>query len=172
MNAFLLLLPLLLIRYGLSLFLNKEVLTHLSHYPSFPKNKQIFLFLYQGTTILLLIVPLFLKIQIDARYTYIAFLTYFIGIILLLISTIDFSKPNSTELKITGLYRFSRNPMYMGYFMYFFGCTIITKSLVLFIVLIVFQVSSHWLIIAEEKWCIEYFGDPYEEYRKKVRRYF
>ena len=36
---------------------------------------------------------------------------------------------------------------------------------------LLFQLSEHWIILAEERWCREQFGAPYEAYRKRVRRY-
>ena len=70
-----------------------------------------------------------------------------------------------------GLYRLSRNPMYLAYFILFLGCVLLTQSLVLFGLLAVFQVSAHWIILAEERWCLETFGAAYQHYARRVRRY-
>ena len=70
-----------------------------------------------------------------------------------------------------GLYRFSRNPMYVSYFVYFAGCVLLTRSRLLAALVLLFQLSEHWIILAEERWCREQFGAPYEAYRKRVRRY-
>ena len=76
-----------------------------------------------------------------------------------------------TALVDTGIYRFTRNPMYVAYFVYFLGCVILTHSLILFLILMVFQISAHWIILSEERWCIRQFGDEYIKYMNKVRRY-
>ncbi|MBH1942571.1 isoprenylcysteine carboxylmethyltransferase family protein [Mobilitalea sibirica] len=81
------------------------------------------------------------------------------------------AKPNSNRININGLYRISRNPMYLAYFIYLLGCVILSNSLVLLILLIAFQVSTHWIILSEERWCILEFGDEYKDYMKRVRRY-
>jgi protein-S-isoprenylcysteine O-methyltransferase Ste14 len=36
---------------------------------------------------------------------------------------------------------------------------------------LVFQISSHWIILSEERWCVKQFGDEYIDYMKRVRRY-
>ena len=36
---------------------------------------------------------------------------------------------------------------------------------------LVFQGSAHWIILAEEWWCQETFGEAYRQYRGRVRRY-
>ncbi len=83
----------------------------------------------------------------------------------------DFAKPSENGINLKGLYRFSRNPMYVAYFVYFLGCVILTHSLILFLILMVFQISAHWIILSEERWCIRQFGDEYIKYMNKVRRY-
>lgn len=43
---------------------------------------------------------------------------------------------------------------------------------VLLDLLAVFQISAHWIILAEERWCRQQFGAAYIRYREKVGRYF
>jgi len=45
------------------------------------------------------------------------------------------------------------------------------QSLLLFIFTIIFQISAHWIILAEERWCLVEFKEEYQEYLQKVRRY-
>lgn len=33
------------------------------------------------------------------------------------------------------------------------------------------KISAHWIILAEERWCIKKFGEEYKNYMNKVRRY-
>lgn len=82
-----------------------------------------------------------------------------------------FVSPNAKGLNINGIYQLSRNPMYVAYFICFIGMSLLTQSLLLFGIVIIFQVSVHWIILSEERWCIVKFGKSYKEYMKKVRRY-
>ncbi len=36
----------------------------------------------------------------------------------------------------------------------------------------VYQISTHSIIISEERWCLEKFGNEYKEYMARVGRYF
>jgi protein-S-isoprenylcysteine O-methyltransferase Ste14 len=36
---------------------------------------------------------------------------------------------------------------------------------------LVFQISAHWIILSEERWCVNKFGQEYINYMNKVRRY-
>lgn len=97
--------------------------------------------------------------------------SYGFGVLICFFSVLDFAKPRENGINRNGLYRFSRNPMYVAYFIYFLGCVLLTRSLVILVILIVFQVSAHWIILSEERWCIKTFGDEYLDYMKNVRRY-
>ena len=33
------------------------------------------------------------------------------------------------------------------------------------------QISGHWVILAEERWCLTRFGDAYARHMQKVPRY-
>ena len=82
-----------------------------------------------------------------------------------------FSAPDSGGMNRNGVYRFSRNPMYVAYFICFMGMALLVQSLVLAVMVVVFQVSAHWIILAEERWCLENFGAEYRRYMGEVRRY-
>lgn len=48
---------------------------------------------------------------------------------------------------------------------------LLTRSWVLLALVLVFQGAAHWIILAEERWCQETFGESYRQYRGRVRRY-
>lgn len=96
---------------------------------------------------------------------------YLLGLALCAGAVVSFGRPSPGPFREDGLYRFSRNPMYVSYFVYFAGCVLLTRSRLLAALVLLFQLSEHWIILAEERWCREQFGAPYEAYRKRVRRY-
>jgi protein-S-isoprenylcysteine O-methyltransferase Ste14 len=171
MNAFLIVIPLILIRFGLLSILDKESLKRAAYFaPLLGKEKVAYLF-YQLSNSLIIVYLCFLKIRTDDYWFYIGIMIYGLGILLCIISVFDFAKPKENGINLKGLYRVSRNPMYVAYFIYFLGCVLLTRSLVLLVILIVFQISAHWIIRSEERWCIEKFGDEFINYMNKVRRY-
>lgn len=93
------------------------------------------------------------------------------GLLLCTMSVISFSAPDLYGLNTKGIYRFSRNPMYIAYFICFMGIAFLTQSVLLLGIVIIFQISSHWLVLAEERWCVETFGVAYQSYMEQVRRY-
>ncbi len=171
MNAAILLIPFVLIRYGLMGLLGGDALRRAAHYPETEGSERVFHWIYQIASLLLLIFPFFLKVDGSSRWMIPGFAVYGLGVVVTAAATINFSKPLPDGFHQNGLYRFSRNPMYVGYFFYFLGCVVLTASWVLLAALILFQLSTHYLIRSEERWCLEKFGDEYAKYEKRVRRY-
>ncbi|MGX7131756.1 MULTISPECIES: methyltransferase family protein [Enterococcus] len=170
MNAGLLLIPLLFIRFILLGLLNKDALKRAAFFPPMKGLEEIFYLLYQLATLFIFIYLFFLTIHLDDWVSFVGLSTYVLGCLLLLMATITFAEKK--QLITTGLFRLSRNPMYLGYFIYFLGCVFLTRSWVLFFSLLLFQFAAHWIILSEERWCEETFGLDYLTYKKKVPRYF
>lgn len=84
---------------------------------------------------------------------------------------VAFCAPDGRGLNTNGVYRLSRHPMYVGYFVCFVGMALLVRSPVLLSVVLIFQVAAHWMVLAEERWCLETFGDDYARYIRSVRRY-
>lgn len=171
MNSALLLIPLFLIRYGLLSLINKNALPKAAYFPPMQGIEKIMYLLYQASTLAIIIYMFFLKINARTTWLYIGIVVYSLGALLFIFSVAGFAKPDERGICQNGLYRISRNPMYVAYFIYFLGCVILTGSVLLLLLLCVFGVSSHWIVLSEEQWCVEKFGAEYIEYMKKVRRY-
>lgn len=171
MNSVILLIPLFAIRYGLLSIINKGALPRAAHFPPMQGIEKIMNGIYQTTTILIVLLMFFLKINTELVYFIFGIVVYMGGLLLLILSNISFAKPDEDGINKSGLYRISRNPMYVAYFIYFVGCVVLTQSVQLLFLLCVFQISAHWIILSEERWCVEKFGQQYLQYMKKVRRY-
>ena len=78
----------------------------------------------------------------------------------------------STTLIRSGLYRFSRNPMYLGMAVTSAGIAIFFESLAAAILLAIVIVMIDRLVIAREELYLERrFGSDYAAYRAEVRRW-
>lgn len=171
MNAFLLIIPLFLIRFGLLKMLNKDSLSRAAFFaPLEGKEKVAYLF-YQLSNAFMILYSVFLKIQTKPPLLLIALFIHVLGVSVLIIATVNFAKPEQSGININGIYKISRNPIYIGYFIYFSSCVLLTRSMLLLISLLVFQISAHWIILSEERWCINKFGAEYINYMNKVKRY-
>ncbi len=77
-----------------------------------------------------------------------------------------------TSLMTEGILRFSRNPAFLGFDLFYMGIALMLPSLLMFTVVIVALLIFHLQILEEEKFLTTVFGDNYLTYKQKVRRYF
>lgn len=78
----------------------------------------------------------------------------------------------TTGLVVKGMYKISRNPMYLGMLMMLFGFAIFLGKLTPFLVLPAFYfLLTEMQIKPEEKILEDKFGDEYLDYKNKVRRW-
>lgn len=77
------------------------------------------------------------------------------------------------ELVVSGLYKFVRNPMYVGVFMILIGHFLWFGYWNLLIYAIIFLIPVHlFVILYEEPHLTKLFGESYREYVKKTPRWF
>ena len=77
-----------------------------------------------------------------------------------------------TALVLSGPYRFTRNPMYLGFVLLTVGIALIANALWPIVVLIPTLFVLHYEVIAKEERLLEArFGDEYRAYRRRVRRW-
>jgi protein-S-isoprenylcysteine O-methyltransferase Ste14 len=78
----------------------------------------------------------------------------------------------STALVLSGSYGFTRNPMYLGLTLLFAGLlTFFQVSWGLLLVPLLVWLVSAWVIIPEETYLENKFGEEYLHYKSKVRRW-
>lgn len=172
MNGFLLLIPFLLIRFYLLSRQKGNGVQRAAHFAPMQGNEIIAYYIYQITNVVIFVYLCFVSIGVkEIKIFILGIALYILGLILCTFSIINFATPSENGLSKVGIYRYSRNPMYVSYFVLFIGCSLLTHSIVLFVVVLIFQISAHWIVLAEERWCVESFGESYKEYMKTVRRY-
>jgi protein-S-isoprenylcysteine O-methyltransferase Ste14 len=119
---------------------------------------------------------------IPAPLTHMGWLVVTVGMVLDAYSVIGFLRARTTvnpmritatsELVISGLYRWSRNPMYFGLIVVLAGWGITLGSLTPFIAIFLFQRLLVLMQIAPEEAALEEkFGDKYRAYKQRVHRW-
>lgn len=170
LNGFLLVLPLLALRLGIPALVRREALAALDHFPPLIGKERLALKIYLLTNTFLIFSPLLAHIVSGTPYQLMGWACYILGMAVLGLALWSFSA-NPGGLVRSGLYRFSRNPIYVGYFLMFIGVSLLIGSWFHLALTLVYQLAVHFLILSEERWCLEAFGQPYREYQRKVRRY-
>lgn len=100
-----------------------------------------------------------------------------VGIVLCLISIAVFRSMRKVlcidagKLTTAGPYRWSRNPQYVGWFLFLLGFALTDWSLWCLAALLVIAISIHLLVQVEEEHLHRVFGERYAEFCRRVPRY-
>jgi protein-S-isoprenylcysteine O-methyltransferase Ste14 len=77
-----------------------------------------------------------------------------------------------TRLIENGIYRFTRNPYFVAYLLMFAAYTILLQNLVLLGLSCIGFGMVHAMVLKEEKYLAKLHGEAYQQYRRRVPRYF
>lgn len=79
---------------------------------------------------------------------------------------------DKTKLVTTGIYRYSRNPAFLGFDFMYIGVLLMYFNPLTAVFSLFAIVMLHLQILQEERYLADVFGDNYEKYKKQVFRYF
>jgi protein-S-isoprenylcysteine O-methyltransferase Ste14 len=123
-----------------------------------------------GVGILIFEVPLLLQV--------IALESWFFGFALLYIGRFEMGNSfrlgtakEHTSLKVNGLFRLGRNPMYVGMYATMVASGLYTLNPVVIFLAVFVIAIHHSIVLAEERQMQKVFGQEYLDYRDRVRRY-
>lgn len=113
----------------------------------------------------------------SARFT--GFCTGMLGDLVFLVSVVSMKDSwragipdkDRTELVTTGIYRFSRNPAFLGFDLMYIGVLLLYFNPLTAICSLFAMVMLHLQVLQEEKYLTGVFGEPYLAYRRQVFRY-
>ena len=78
---------------------------------------------------------------------------------------------DKTALVTTGIYRYSRNPAFLGFDFMYVGVLLMYGNLLTLGFSVFAMVMLHLQILQEERYLVNEFGTPYQEYCRHVFRY-
>src|SRR3989344_6758677 len=135
--------------------------------------------IFYGFILLAIISNLFLPIKkiIVYPYNYLGIVLILVGLLIDMWAWMLFRRRKTTlnsfkrplKLVNSGLFKISRNPMYLGMDLILWGTSILLGSLITFIFPIIFIILIEKLFISlEEKNLEKRFGKKYLDYKKKI----
>jgi protein-S-isoprenylcysteine O-methyltransferase Ste14 len=102
----------------------------------------------------------------------IGILIYTAGYVIMMVALHSFNRAHSDQAVVTGPYRLSRNPQWIGVVLVLVGAAVMSGVLLYLGILLVVAIIYHLQILAEEQACLEQLGDSFRTYMDKVPRYF
>ncbi len=134
-----------------------------------------------------IIVPILEAISIILNLSSLPLEIRYIGIIIAIIGTVIFaisiftmrdswragvSREEKTKLITSGIYQFSRNPAFLGFDLVYIGISLTFFNPILLLISLLCVLLFHLqIVLVEEKFLIQVFGNEYLNYQNKVNRY-
>lgn len=97
---------------------------------------------------------------------------YALGFIIMFIALFEYRATPVDQPVRTGIYKYSRNPQWVGLALMFFGVAVACGNGLAVLIFFGGVGFYHFRIIGEEKACLAAYGKSYQDYLNTVRRYF
>ena len=114
-------------------------------------------------------------------FKFVEYVAYFLmgwGLLAIVISLINlgsstrFGLPTkNTQFKTNGIYKLSRNPMYVGFNLLTISAMLYTFHFLIIAMGVYCIIIYHLIILGEERFLDKRFGFDYARYKQKVRKY-
>jgi protein-S-isoprenylcysteine O-methyltransferase Ste14 len=121
--------------------------------------------------LLLFAYSVFLPLKVGTVWFYTGLTIYLVGLIMFLTAIVNIATAPLGQPFTKGMYRFSRHPLMFSSSITFVGMSVASASWVFLLVsvgIIILQISQ---ANAEERGCLETYGDEYQEYLNRTPRW-
>ena len=136
------------------------------------KTQRVFYVIGKLLALVCLVLIIFTPLKIGANVFIPGIILFTFGLAGFIIALFNFKNTPSNQPVTRGLYRISRHPQVVMLFIMSIGICIAIGSWLFLLILIISSLFLHFRDIAEEKACLEKYGDSYRAYMKRVPRYF
>ena len=118
------------------------------------------------------ILPIFLPLKLNTIWFYAGIIFYIVGITMGFLAIYGFATTPVDKPITKGIFRYSRNPMYLGGFIFCIGISLVSISWIYFLIVFIWMILLNVKDIhIEESECIKKYGKDYEEYLKKTPKW-
>lgn len=114
----------------------------------------------------------FLPLKPGPVWFYAGLAVYGLGIIIFTMAMINYANTPPDRPVTRGIYQISRHPMQVTALIVWLGAGIATASWVMIAACVAQGILSYPSMVAQERSCIEKYGETYREYMKTAPRYF
>ncbi len=113
----------------------------------------------------------FLPLQLGATWLYSGLIIYLFVIVFTIVAILNFATSPKDKVINKGLYRFTRNPTYIGMLLMQIGLGIACSSWLYLLLTVVLMILLNANLSAEERYCLYRYGDDYLKYRNSTPRW-
>jgi protein-S-isoprenylcysteine O-methyltransferase Ste14 len=140
--------------------------------PTFTKTEKI-VNIFSNFVLLfgLFIYSILLPLQLGTAWFYVGLVLCILGVVAWTIAIVSIVDIPLGKLWNKGFYRYSRHPMTLAGYLILIGAGIASASWIFLLFSIVCIILSAIPTIAEERFCLEKYGDSYREYLNRTPRW-
>jgi protein-S-isoprenylcysteine O-methyltransferase Ste14 len=113
----------------------------------------------------------FLPLKVGTMWFYVGLPITLLGFAAYIVVLVNWSHTPAGEPVTTGLYHYSRHPMYVTGFIFLFGVSLASASWVLLLVTAIEIVGAIVFIDFEERGCLGLHGEIYRDYMNRTPRW-
>ncbi len=171
-NAWIFILPVLLLTLIGNRLIKKRKMGSLSEAVADLSKMEKNLVTYLGIPIFgAYLYSIFLPLKLGTIWFYIGIAIYMVGFSFQIIAWQNLATASVDKPVMKGVYRFSRNPMYIGDFLTFISIAVASLSWIFLLVAIISIIVNNIWVISEERECLAKYGTQYREYLDKIPRW-
>jgi len=113
----------------------------------------------------------FLPLQLGTIWLYSGLIICLFGMIFTIVAVRNFATSPKGKVITKGLYRFTRNPTYIGMILMHIGLGIACSSWLYILLTVVLMILLNANLSAEERYCLYRYGGDYRKYKNKTPRW-
>jgi len=113
----------------------------------------------------------FLPLQLGTAWLYSGLVIFLFGIVFTIVAILNFATSPKDKVITKGLYRFTRNPTYIGMILMHIGLGVACSSWLFLLLAVVLMILLNAVLPSEERYCLYRFGDDYRKYKNRTPRW-
>jgi len=158
--------------YFIMFFLPKENIKEMMDQVKQAKGKDKFLNIFSFVPYLgIMFYAVFVPLKLGTPWFYVGLAIFILGMIGEIIAEVQLFSRKPGQPVFKGFYSISRSPIYVFYYIIIMGIGVVTASGLILALAAISMILIHYIILAEERFCLEKYGDAYREYMNKAPRY-
>ncbi|MFC1909863.1 methyltransferase family protein [Chloroflexota bacterium] len=153
--------------------LPRHIAERTSHAPEIIQTRQerIMAFLTQGFWIGASLYSIFVPFRVGTPWLWIGLALFITGLAILILATVSVAGTPADKPFTSGVYRFSRHPMYLSMIFVYLGVSIAAASWLFLLITVITFFLQLYQAKKEERHCCEKFGGAYREYMRRTARW-
>jgi len=118
-----------------------------------------------------IIYSVFVPLKLEMIWFTVGLIIFIFGFIAQINSYVIYRTAPLNEPVMNDVYKISRNPQYFFNIIAFLGVAIAGMSWLMALFVIMYAIPQHLVILREEQFCLEKYGNTYRKYMNRTPRY-